>query len=86
MIEFEHDELQISQQRTCWKGYDGVNISRFHLEIEPSIARWIVQMNKDMHNLGVVGDHMLPWGVVGKGGCYCQLVLRLQEGRDVDQP
>jgi hypothetical protein len=39
-----------------------------------------------MHDLGVVEDHMLPWGVARKEICYCRLVLRFQEGRDVDQP
>jgi len=43
-------------------------------------------MEEDTHKLGVVKDHMSPWSVVGKEMCYCRLVLRLQEGRDVDQP
>jgi hypothetical protein len=33
--------------------------------------------------LGVVENRMLLWGVVGKGRCYCQFVLRLQERKDV---
>jgi hypothetical protein len=37
-----------------------------------------------MHGLEVVEDHMSPWGVVGKEMSYCWLMLRLQEGRDVD--
>jgi hypothetical protein len=40
---------------------------------------------KKMCKLGVVGDHMPPWSVARKGRCYCQLVLKLQVGRDVDQ-
>jgi hypothetical protein len=39
-----------------------------------------------MHGLGVVEDHMLPRGVARKEMCYCRLVLRLQKGRDIDQP
>jgi hypothetical protein len=43
-------------------------------------------MEKDMHMMGVVEDHMVPWGVAKKEmNCY-QFVLRFQEGRDVDQP
>jgi hypothetical protein len=43
-------------------------------------------MEEDMHGLGVVKDHMLAWGVARREMCCCQLVLRLQEGRDIDQP
>jgi hypothetical protein len=38
-------------------------------------------MKENMHELGVVGDHMLPRGVVEKGRCYCRLILWLQEKR-----
>ncbi len=37
-----------------------------------------------MHELGVVKNHMSPKGAVGKEMCYCQLMLSLQEGKDVD--
>jgi hypothetical protein len=43
-------------------------------------------MEENTHRLGVVKDHMPPWGVAGKEMCWCWLMLRLQEGRDVDQP
>ncbi len=43
-------------------------------------------MEENMHGLRVVKDHMPPWGVVGKEMCCCRLALRLQEGKDVDQP
>jgi hypothetical protein len=43
-------------------------------------------MEKDMHGLGVVEYHMPPWSVAGEEMCCSQLMLRLQEGRDVDQP
>jgi len=43
-------------------------------------------MNENMHGLGVVEGRMLPWGVVQKEMCYCQFMLKFQEGRDVDQP
>jgi len=86
MIEFEHNGFQIFHWKACWKGYDGVNISRWNLEIEPFVAQWNVQMNENMCELRAIKDHMPPWGVAGKGRSYCQLVLRLQEGRDIDQP
>jgi hypothetical protein len=36
--------------------------------------------------LGVVEDHMLPLDVAGEEMCCCRLVLKLQEGKNVDQP
>ncbi len=86
MIKFGHDGLRISCKKTCWKGYDGVDVLKWNFEVEPFVAWWVVQMEEDTHKLGVVEDHMPPWGVVRKEMCCCQLVLRLQEGRDVDQP
>ncbi len=68
------------------KGYDGANASRWNLEDEPFVVRWVIQMEENTHRLGVVKDHMPPWGVAGKEMCWCWLMLRLQEGRDVDQP
>jgi hypothetical protein len=41
-------------------------------------------MEEDTHMLGVVEDHMLPWGVVEKEMCCCWLMLKLQEGKDID--
>ncbi len=82
MIKFGHDGPQMSCQRACWKGYDGVD----HLEVEPFVVQWIVLMEEDMHELRVVENHMSLWGVVGKEMCCCRLMLRLQEGRDLDQP
>jgi len=35
-------------------------------------------------HVGVVKDCKPPLGVVGKGRCCCQLVLRLQKGKEVD--
>jgi hypothetical protein len=43
-------------------------------------------MKEKRCKLGVIGDHMFPWGVIGKGRCYYQLVLRFQDRKDVDQP
>jgi hypothetical protein len=43
-------------------------------------------MEEDMHKLRVVEEHMVFWGVVEKEMCCCRLVLRLQEGKDIDQP
>jgi hypothetical protein len=54
------------RQKTCWKGYDGVDAPKWNLQIEPFIVWWIVQMEENMHMLGVVEDHMPPWRVVGK--------------------
>jgi hypothetical protein len=85
MVEFGHDELQMSHQRTCWKGYDGANGPRWNLEVESLVVRWVIQMEEDTHGLGVVENHMSCSGVVGKKMC-CWFVLRLQEGRGVDKP
>jgi len=41
-------------------------------------------MEEDTLELGVIKNHMPPSGVVGKEMCYCQLMLSLQEGKDVD--
>jgi hypothetical protein len=48
-----------------------------NLEVEPFVAQWVIQMEENTRELGVVKDHMLLWNVV---------VLKVQEGRDVDQP
>jgi len=86
MIRFEHDGFQISCQRACWKRIDGVNTPGWNLEIKPFVARWIVQRENDTHMLGAIADRKPPWGVVGKGRCYCRLMLKLQKRKDVDQP
>jgi hypothetical protein len=85
MIKFEHDGLQTSCQKTCWKGYDGANTPRCNLEVEPFVAQWIIQMKENMHKLRAIRDHMSLQGVAKKGITYYWLVLRLQKGRDVDQ-
>jgi hypothetical protein len=46
--------------------------------------QWVVQIKENMHELKVIEDHMPLWDVGGKGRCCCQLVLRLQKGRNVD--
>jgi hypothetical protein len=66
--------------------YGGVDISKWNVEVEPFVAWWIVQIEEDKHGLGTIEDHMPPWSVAGKEIYYCWLVLRLQEGRDIDQP
>jgi hypothetical protein len=43
-------------------------------------------MEEDTHELGVVKDHVSPWGAAGKEMCYYQLLLTLQERKDIDQP
>ncbi len=73
-------------RKTCWKGHDGANVSKWNLEVEPFDAQWIVQKEEDMCMLGVVEGHMLPWGIVGKGRCCCRPMLGLQKGREIDQP
>jgi hypothetical protein len=49
--------------------YDGANALRWNFEVEPFIVWWIVQMEEDTCKLGVVKDHMSPWGVIGKKKC-----------------
>jgi len=65
--------------------YDGVDAPRWNLEVELFIAWWVVQM-EDMCELGVIGNHLPPLGVAGKGRYYCQFVLTFQKGKDIDQP
>jgi hypothetical protein len=86
MIKFKHDGPQISHRRTCWIRYDDVDASKWNFEVEPFFVQWVVQMEEDTHELGVVEDHMPPWSVVRKKICCFQLMLRLQKKRDVDQP
>jgi hypothetical protein len=43
-------------------------------------------MKEDMLEPWVVKDHMSPLNVAKKGTCCCQLMLRLQKRKDVDQP
>jgi hypothetical protein len=38
MIKFRHDGLQMSHRKACWKGYDGVDVSRWKFEVEPFLA------------------------------------------------
>jgi len=86
MIKFRHDGPQMSHRKTCYKGYDGEDTPRWNLEVEPFFVQWIVQMEEDTHKLRMVKDHMLPSSVVGKEMCYCRLMLKLQKGKDIDQP
>jgi hypothetical protein len=50
----------MSCQKACWKRYDGVDALKWSLEIEPFVARQVVQMEENTHKLGVVEDYMLP--------------------------
>jgi hypothetical protein len=56
MIKCEHNGPQISCQRTYYKGFDGANILKWNLEIEP----FVVQTKEDMHELGAIKDHRPP--------------------------
>jgi hypothetical protein len=38
MIKFGHDGLRISCKKTCWKGYDGVDVLKWNFEVEPFVA------------------------------------------------
>jgi len=58
-IKFWHNGLQMSHQKACWKGYDGVDALKWNLEVEPFVAQWVIQMEENMHKLGVREDHML---------------------------
>jgi hypothetical protein len=60
MIKFGHGGFNMSRQKACWKGYDGVDVQRWNVEVEPFVAQQIVQMEENMHGLGVVEDHMSP--------------------------
>jgi hypothetical protein len=39
MIKFRHDEPQMFHWKTCWKRYDGVDVAKWNLEVEPFVAR-----------------------------------------------
>ncbi len=47
-------------QKTCWKGYDGVDALKWSLEIEQFVAQQVVQMEENTHKLGVVEEYMPP--------------------------
>jgi hypothetical protein len=38
MIKFGHNGLYIFHQKPCWKGYDGVDVLKWNLEVEPFVA------------------------------------------------
>jgi hypothetical protein len=46
--------------------YDNANTPRWNLEVEPYVVQWIIQKEKSTCVLGLVKDHMVPWGVAGK--------------------
>jgi hypothetical protein len=75
MIKFEHNVLQVSHQKACWRGNDGVDILKWNYEIKQFVAQWSIPKEEDTPMLGVIKDHMPFWGVVGKGMC-CLFVLR----------
>jgi hypothetical protein len=60
MIKFRHDGPQMSCWKAYWKRYDDANASRWNLEVEPFVARRVIQMEEDTHGLGVIKDHMSP--------------------------
>jgi hypothetical protein len=66
--------------------YNNANSPKWNLEVEPFVVQWIVQKKEDTCVLGLVKDHMVPWGVVGKKRNCCWFMIRLQKGKDVDQP
>jgi len=86
MVKFGHDGPQVYCQKTWWAGHDGVNISRWNLEVEPFVVWWIIQKQKNTHMLGVSKNYMIPWNVVRKGRCCCWLMIKIQEGKDIGQP
>ncbi len=55
------------------KGYDGVDASRWNLEVEPFVVRWIIQTEKNTHKLRMIEDHMSPLGVAEKERCVVNL-------------
>jgi hypothetical protein len=46
----------------------------------------LFKWKNDTHELRVVKYHMPFWSVIRKEMCCWWIMLRLQEGRDVDQP
>ncbi len=86
MIKFEHNGLQISCQKACYRGYDDANVPKWNLEGEPFVVQWIVQKDGDMLMLGMVKDCMSHWGIVGKGRCCYWFALKLQQGKDIGWP
>jgi len=46
------------------------------LKLNHFVVRWVIQMEENMHELGIIKGCMLLWNVVEKGRCYCQLELR----------
>jgi hypothetical protein len=38
MVKFRHDGPQVSCEKTCLVRHDGVNVSRWNLEVEPSVV------------------------------------------------
>jgi hypothetical protein len=46
----------LSQSRVMT--YDGVDISKWNLKVEPFVAQWIIQMKENMYELGGVKYHM----------------------------
>jgi hypothetical protein len=60
MIESKPNGLQVSCQKTCCNGYDGVNILRWNLEVERFIVQQDIQREENTFVLGVVEDHMSP--------------------------
>ncbi len=86
IIKFKHNKLQISHWIACWKRYDRGDTMKWNFEVEPFVLQIVVQREEDIHELKVVKDHMLLWGVVRNEMCCYWLVLRLQKGKDVNQP
>jgi len=39
MIKFEHNGLQISCQKACYRGYDDANVPKWNLEGEPFVVQ-----------------------------------------------
>jgi len=39
MTKFRHDGPQMSRWKTCWKGYDGADASKWNFEVEPFVAQ-----------------------------------------------
>jgi hypothetical protein len=37
MIKFKHNRLKIFHEKACWKRYDGANVPRWNLAIEPFV-------------------------------------------------
>jgi hypothetical protein len=52
-----HDGPHVSICKTCQRGYDGANASKWNLEDEQFVVYWVILKDKNTFVLEVVEDH-----------------------------